>query len=184
MGELWSRLNERQKKLFSWLAVILIIGVGILMLQPSAPRETPTTLSTGLTVETRILESAQERLEKELVSILNTLLGGRYTEVFLTMERGPRLEIAYDRTEEERFGAEGLSERRWTSSPVLMRNDAERKEVPLVLEEIEPIVRGVLVVVDQETRTDLRLAISQAVATALQIPMYRIEVLFKQEGGW
>jgi len=36
------------------------------------------------------------------------------------------------------------------------------------------------VVVEQETRPDMRLAISQAVATALQIPMYRIEVLFKQ----
>lgn len=73
-----------------------------------------------------------------------------------------------------------MTERRWTSSPVLMRNDAERKEVPLVLEEIEPTVRGVLVVVDQTPRAELRLAISQAVATALQVPMYRIEVLFKQ----
>lgn len=180
MGELWGRLNERQKKLLSWLAVVLIIGVGILMLQPTTPTEVPTSLSGGLPVETRALESAQERLEKELTSILNTMLGGRRVQVFLTMERGPRLEIAYDRTEEERFGAEGLSERRWTSSPVLMRNDAERKEVPLVLEEIEPTVRGVLVVVEQEIRPDLRLAISQAVATALQIPMYRIEVLFKQ----
>ena len=35
-------------------------------------------------------------------------------------------------------------------------------------------------VVDQTPRAELRLAISQAVATALQVPMYRIEVLFKQ----
>lgn len=180
MGEVWSRLNERQKKLLSWLAVVLIIGVGILILQPSTPEDVPTSLPGGLPVAMRNLDSVQERLQKELASILSTMLGGRRTEVFLTMERGPKLEIAYDLTEEERIGAAGLSERRWTSNPVLMRNDAERKEVPLVLEEIEPIVRGVLVVVDQEPHTNTRLTISQAVATALQIPMYRIEVLFKQ----
>lgn len=180
MGELWNRLSERQKKISSWLAVALIIGVGILMLQPSIPAEVPTSLSPVSSIETSPRSSTQEHLEKELQAILNTMLGGKHTQVFLTMEGGPRLVIAYALTDEERYSAEGLSERRWTSSPVLLRNDGERKEVPLVLEEIEPVVRGVLVVVDQEPRSDLRLAISQAVATALQVPTYRIEVLFKQ----
>ncbi len=180
MGELWNRLSEGQKKVFSWLAVGLIVGVGILMLQPSTPAGLTTNPSPVLPIEASAWSSTQEHLEKELQDILNTMLGGKRTQVFLTMERGPRLIIAYDLTEEERYNTEGLMERRWTSNPVLLRNDAERKEVPLVLEEIEPVVRGVLVVVDRESRPDLRLAVSQAVATALQVPMYRIEVLFKQ----
>ena len=39
MGELWNRLNEKQKKLISWLAVVLAIGVGLLVLRP--PVNTP-----------------------------------------------------------------------------------------------------------------------------------------------
>ncbi len=180
MGELWSRLTIKQKKLISWLTVALIIGVGLLMLQPSRPAEVPSTISSSTLVQTKTSISTQEELETRLQAILNALLGGKNTEVFLIMEGGPKLNIAYDRTEVERYGSEGLSERQWTSNPVLMRNDAERKEVPLVLEQIEPTVRGVLVVVSHEPRAELRLAISQAVATALHVPMYRIEVLFKQ----
>ncbi len=36
MGDLWNRLGEKQKKLFSWLAVVLVIGIGLLGLRPSA----------------------------------------------------------------------------------------------------------------------------------------------------
>lgn len=180
MGELWSRLSERQKKIFSWLAVVLIAGIGLLIFQPARPAEFPAGLSEGRSVDAKPASSAPETLEKELAAILNAMLGGRRVEVFLTMESGPRLVLAYDLTEEQRYGAEGLTERRRTSHPVLMRNDAERKEVPLVVEEIEPTVRGVLVVIDGEASPELRLAVSQAAATALQVPMYRIEVLFKQ----
>jgi len=88
--------------------------------------------------------------------------------------------VAQNVTEEVRTGPEGIVERRLTSTPVLLRSDAERREMPLVLEQIEPQVRGVLVVVDADPSAELRLAIAQAVATALQLPMYRIEVVFKQ----
>ncbi|HBG01565.1 MAG TPA: hypothetical protein DDW87_08345 [Firmicutes bacterium] len=180
MGELWKRLNERQRKIVSWLAVGVIVGVGILLIQPSSPSSIPNSLPVASPADTQGSDPSQERLVKELEAILNTMLGGKRAKVFLTTERGYKLNIAYDLTSEERWGTEGLIERRSTSSPVLMRNDAERKEVPLVLEEIEPTVRGVLVVVDYEPQMELRLMISQAVATALQVPMYRIEVLFKQ----
>lgn len=180
MGAFWNRLNEKQKKIASWLGVGVIVGVGLLLLQPPNSSPLPAVLPAASSQEPQAWAWSQEELVKELEAILNSMLGGKGAKVFLTMERGHRLQIAYDRTEEERRSTEGVTERRWTSSPVLMRNDAERKEVPLVLEEIEPTVRGVLVVVDQTPRAELRLAISQAVATALQVPMYRIEVLFKQ----
>ncbi|NMB21258.1 MAG: hypothetical protein GX979_10355 [Firmicutes bacterium] len=180
MREIWNRLTQRQQKIFSWLAVALIVGVGMLLLQPTSPGGVAITPSSETLGVVRTPSSNKDALEQELTRILNSMLGGNRTSVFLTMERGPSLKIAYNVTEEERWGEEGRSEKRWTSNPVLMRNDSERKEVPLVLEEIEPIVRGVLVVVDQQPSADVRLAVSQAVATALHVPMYRIEVLFKQ----
>lgn len=180
MVELWNRLSEKQKKALVWLGLAAIFGVGLFVLQPSSPAKLPLNLPAQTIDESTGFGSTQERWEKELATILNTMLGGKGNQVFLTMDRGSRLEIAYNLTEEERYSAEGLQDRRWTSSPVLLRNDGERKEMPLVLQQYEPTVRGVLVILDQEPSSELRLAVAKAVATVLQIPMYRIEVMFKQ----
>lgn len=178
MGELWKRLTERQKKIFPWLAAILMVGAGILLLQPTAQPELAS-LPRQQPVEVPV-SSVEESLKRELAEILNAMLGTKRCSVFLTMDSGSKLTLAYSVTEEERTSPEGLKERRLTSAPVILRNDGERKEAPLVIEELEPQVRGVLVVVDEEPSAELRLAVAQAVATALQLPMYRIEVAFKK----
>lgn len=178
MGELWNRLTARQKRLFPWLALLLVVGSGLLLLQSSSPRE-----AAGVPIQERPAEvpaGLEDSLARELTDILNAMLGGRRCAVFVTMDRGAKINVAQNVTEEVRTGPEGIVERRLTSTPVLLRSDAERREMPLVLEQIEPQVRGVLVVVDADPSAELRLAIAQAVATALQLPMYRIEVVFKQ----
>lgn len=181
MGELWSRLNERQKKIFGYLVVALIVGVGMLIWQPSISQDPPNSFPQSATPEPTIVSaSLQGDLEQSLTNMLNMMLGGKRAQVFLTMDSGPKLTVAYNLTEEERQGQEGSKEWRRTSTPVILRNDAERKEMPLVLEQSEPKVRGVLVVVDQQAQPELKLTIAQAVATVLQVPMYRIDVLFKQ----
>lgn len=179
MGDLWSRLTERQKKLIPWLAIALVVGVGLLMLQPSSQLQLNSPPSFQQSVDLSSVAENQS-LTDELTAILNLMLGGRRCAVFITMDGGPRLEVAQNVTEEVRSSPEGIVERRLTSSPVILRNDAERREVPLVLQQSEPKVRGVLVVVDAEPNADLHLAISKAVSTALQVPMYRIEVAFKK----
>ena len=177
MGELWNRLNEKQKKLISWLAVVLAIGVGLLVLRH--PVTTPPSQPV-VKVESVSSQSLAGTWEQKLTAMLNRMLGGNAAQVFLTLEQGPSLTIAYSVTEEERETAEGAVERRWSSTPVILRNDSERKETPLVLEEREPTVRGVLIVVDKRVDGELRLKLARAVATVLQVPMYRIEILSKE----
>lgn len=178
MGELWNRLTERQKKMLPWLAVILVAGVGMLLVQPASRLEVGGTAREQPPVE--LQSEAEDTLTRELTAVLNALLGGKRCTVFLTMDRGPALRIAYNVTEEVRTGPEGVVEKRLTSTPVILRSDAERREVPLILEQVEPQVRGVLVVLDAPPDAELRLAVTRAVATALQVPMYRIEVAFKK----
>lgn len=178
MGELWNRLTERQKRILPWLAVILVMGAGLLLLQPSPGPQSYTAPPAPQPSEGP--GDLGERLAKELTDILNMMLGGKRCSVFLTMDRGARLEVARNVTEEVRTGPEGSVERRFTSTPVILRSEADRREIPLVLEQIEPQVRGVLVVVDAPASAELRLAVAQAVATALQLAMYRIEVVFQR----
>lgn len=182
MGELWSRLSEKQKRVVSWLLVGTTVGIGLLILQPTKPN----TSSQGTLGANQGQQSFQapavveNSWEKELTRILDQMLGAKDTQVFLTLEGGRKLEIAYATTEEARSSADGGSERRFTSTPVTLRDDGARKEVPLILEQLEPKVRGVLVVVNRTFDSSLRFQLAQAVATVLQVPMYRIEVLFKQ----
>lgn len=178
MGDLWRRLDERQKKLFGWLALGTIFGMAILIFQPTL-QQTPVTPTPRQeqTVDGNALENYWEG---ELTTIINNMLGTKHSQVFLTLERGTKLIVAESLTEEERKTVEGGMEYRRTATPVILRNDGDRREMPLVLEEQEPIVRGVVVVLDHEPQAHVRLQVAQAVATVLQVPMYRIEVLFKQ----
>lgn len=181
MGELWNRLNEKQKKLYGWLLFATIVGVGILIMQPRPSEQNNSVIPMGQNQGEYSSQSLNENdWGGELVTMLNAMLGGKRSQVFLTLEGGPKLNIAYSTTEEIRSSAEGVTERRFTSTPVTIRDDGARKELPLVLEQLEPQVRGVLVVVDHTPDAALRLQIAQAVSTVLQVPMYRIEVLFKQ----
>lgn len=178
MGDLWKRLSERQKRFFGWLALATILGIAILVLQP-APQKVVVTPSPQQP-EAMGRHALENYWEGELTTIINSMLGTKRNQVFLTLERGTKLNIAQNLTEEERRTAEGGLELRRTVTQVILRNDGERRETPLILEELEPVVRGVVVVLDHEPQVHLRLQVAQAVATVLQVPMYRIEVLFKQ----
>ncbi|NMA61462.1 MAG: hypothetical protein GX956_06240 [Firmicutes bacterium] len=179
MGELWKRLGERQRRVFGWLALATILGIAILIMQPQSPQATQLPL-TKAGEEATISSSLESHWEGELTSLINNLLGTKGNQVFLTLERRSKLVIAHNSTIEERKTTDGSQELRKTTTPVILRNDGERKESPLILEELEPIVRGVVVVLDHQSDTQLRLQVAQAIATVLQVPMYRIEVLFKQ----
>lgn len=177
MAELWKRLNEKQQKMLKWLALIALLGLGVLILQP--PNQTTMTPK-ALIPEEAVRPDQAKQWQNELTVLVNNLVGGKGSQVFLTLERGPKLVIAHNSTVDERRNGDGSFELREQTTPMILRSDAERREVPLVLEELEATVRGVVVIVDQTPQPQLRLEIARAVATVLQIPMYRIEVLFKQ----
>ncbi|HHY09685.1 MAG TPA: hypothetical protein GX528_03870 [Firmicutes bacterium] len=176
MGGFLSRLSEQQKKMLGWLALAAVIGVGALILQPAPkdPAPLPEIPPQALGADW------QGKWESELRAILDALLGERCSEVFLTLEQGASLDIAYSVTEEERSSAAQDFESRRTSTPIILRDDGMRKETPLILKKRQPTVRGVLVVLRRSPDPGLRLRVAQAVQTALQAPMYRIEVLFKE----
>lgn len=178
MGDFWTRLNERQKKWISRLAAAAVLGVALLALRPPSGEEPPVAPQAPAADDASFLSASA--WERSLTELLNALLGTEHTQVFLSLERGSQLTIARNVTEEERQAGDGSREWRRTLTPVIMRNDGERKEEPLILATGEPLVRGVLVVVDRPFCPEIRLKTAKAVATALQVAAYRIEVLFKE----
>lgn len=183
------KLSTSQRKIVNWLGFLLIVGIGFMLIKPEPANKIDyqpqaTTLAR---YEQTTTPNYAEQMEQELKSILQKIQGVGSVEVFVTLERGSRIRVAETVTDDlrtiEEYQGAGVTrtthEQRQTSAPVTLRLDAERKEVPLVLEEYEPIVRGVLVVAEGVADPHIRYQVAKAVQTVLQIPMYRIEVLPK-----
>ena len=180
------KLTPSQKRIINILAFCVIIGVGFMLIQPSStPRravdQTPTYTANVIQQSAR---SYEEAIEENLATILNQIAGVKNANVFVTLERSSEIVVAEnitteDRTinEDDRNGATKLTlEKRETRSIVTLPQEGSQKEVPLVLKEYEPVIKGVIVVAKGADDPDLRLQIARAVQTALQISMYRIDV--------
>lgn len=179
MANVLDRLTERQKKIVSWIGLVALVGIGLLLVRPQySPQilfEEPSTQESA--GDGWNLQLYSERLERRLGNILSEVVGGKKVEVFLTLERGPRLIVANSETEDHRVTSEGMEETRRTSTPTILRMDGGKRESPLILEEQEPMVRGIVVFLEGAYDAEVRLRIARAVQTVFQIPMYRIEVL-------
>lgn len=171
MTKILERLSDKQKRFLSWLALVALIGVGLLMVQ-TPKRQIETSFQGEITAPDRSDFAAEARyLEQRLSELLSAVMGIRRADVFVTLERGTRLTIAEESTYEQRNDIET----RRTTAPALVRSG--QSESPIILEEIWPQIRGVLVVADGAEDPQVRFQIAHAVQTVLQIEMYRIEVL-------
>lgn len=186
------KLSTSQRKIINWLGFLIIVGIGFMLVRPQTSVPPPVAdtshqrassasqdITTGLSYE--------NRMELELTAILQQIQGVGVVQAFITLERGPSIVVAESITEDSRTVQENLTggatrttnDIQRTSSPVILRMESDRKEVPLVIEEYEPLIRGVLVVATGAADPNVRYQVAKAVQTVLQIPMYRIEVLPK-----
>lgn len=171
------KLSTSQRKFINYVGLIVMIGIGFMLIKPSS-----TTLTSPNTTSHVNYQPAQSESEShyavamatELELILSQMAGVGEVDVFVTLERGPKIVVAQQLTEEHN---QSQQQTRSTSTPVTLRLDGEKKEVPLVLEEYEPVLRGVLVIAEGAQQPDVRYKIFLATQTVLQIPGYKIEVL-------
>ncbi len=192
------KLNISQRKLLNWLGFVVVVGVGFMLIQPadhpiSPEFSTPLkpTASCSSSADWRSFGSYEERIERELTATLSQIVGVGSVKVFTTLERGPSIVVAQSITDDTRTieetdrssGVRTTQDNRYTASPVTLRLDGEKKEVPLIIEEHDPSIRGVLIVASGAQDPAIRYQIARAVQTVLQIPLYKIEVLPKENGG-
>lgn len=191
-------LSPVQLRLVGYLLAVAALGVVLMGLpgqKPPSPgpggpgvggsgggvRSLPAaTLSPAVPVEPA---EVRTDLERELEAMLNLMEGVGNVKVLITYERGPEQVVAFNETREERVpagagsgsGSGGL-ERRTVRQAVLVRDADGRREVPVVLVERYPAVRGVMVVADGARNPAVRLAIQRAVAGALGVSPHRVVV--------
>ncbi len=125
--------------------------------------------------------------ERRLEQILSKVYGAGKTEVMITYDTGIERVTAQNSklsrsssTDTEDAGGEAehidTSEEKQT-----VMNGSGNSQTPFIVKEINPKVRGVLVVAEGAGDNTVRYDLTNAVAAVLDVPYYRIQVLQKSD---
>ena len=160
------------------IAGILILVVGNLLFS-SKPKKADKAAPKAAAVQ-----SAADA-EKRLKDILSKADGVGNVEVMVTYDAGPEKVTVQNAqssktSQEEPQTQGGMRKTDETSSDLetVMVTEGGQSQ-PFVSKELEPKIRGVLVVADGAREESVKIGITNAVAAVLDVPYHRIEVLPK-----
>lgn len=156
-----------------WIILLGTVGCLLLLLPKLAVRtpEKPTAVQTA--------ESFAEETEKRLMAIIGDIDGAGRCRVMVTLENG--VEYVYateernnsDRSENLREGDTLLTERDDSESSVIVVETEDGRD-GLLVTELQPTVRGVVVVCEGGDDEAVRTRIEKAVTVALNISPKRV----------
>lgn len=146
-----------------YIYVILIIGVAF-MLFASLPQREKTDMPE--------LSSPESSEEDRLSAILSQIEGAGRVSVMITYYTSAEKAIAYETKNDKKgdtangFGGESLDEK-----AVMSKNE------PVVLKEIYPAVKGVVVIAEGADSPQVKQALYDAVSTSMGVAMHKICIL-------
>lgn len=198
---LWGRvlnalnLKDSQAKTLQNLILLGLVGIVLLAysgwLTPTAPDQSPTVAVQAPTTPPASgnldLVNYEEAIARGLEAILAQVEGAGRVEVTVSLESGPKKEVAVNaekstRTIEEKDsngGTRVTTEINEKGQMVLSRSGSSASESPVVLWEERPKIAGVLVVAEGAGNSVVRYELTKAVSTALGIGHNRISVMQK-----
>ena len=175
LGE-FKLLNNKNGKIIL-LSILLIFIIFLYYRFSSLNKSSSTSLNYSNSYYTSSLEYAKE-IENKLVSVLSNISGAGKTTVMVTLSSS--LEIIYAESVDEKNNST-ISETTSTSSTntsqntIIVKNNGEN--MPLIVKEILPNIKGVVVVCEGAKDVSIKLKIVQAVKALLDIPSNNIQVL-------
>lgn len=172
------KLTDKIKKSFKGdkrLKTIVLIGaVGVALLIVSSVFGSE---SDATDKSVNISLSAQEytkTLEKELSDILSKIDGAGKCSVMITMDCG--VETIYATQEESSYDTDDSSESHdYSMNYVVLGNSSNGKEA-LVIKEIQPKLRGIIIVCEGGGNSNVKMSIINAVSAAFDISSTKISV--------
>lgn len=122
-------------------------------------------------------------LENDLSSILSKIQGAGRVSVMITLESGTEIIPAKDESvsdkvtnEKDTSGGTRIINEKTTDDKVVFAAAQGGNSKPLIIKEMNPEIKGVIVVAEGAKDSRVKLKISQAVQTVLDIPAYRVTV--------
>jgi stage III sporulation protein AG len=186
------------------LAVLLVAGVLMLTLRlpggggspggprPAAPAHAPAAAGPAQpapaqragAVPTDPVAAQEEEMDRSLEAILSRVAGAGEVRVAVSLAGGEERRFAADSTTSRTTTTEkgGATNRTTTQDSVqdrvvLAQRGSGGGDAPVTAQVLRPQVRGVLVVAGGAASPAVRAELSQAVAAAADVPLYRVVVL-------
>ncbi|NLK86999.1 MAG: stage III sporulation protein AG [Clostridiaceae bacterium] len=187
--------GQDRKKLIENTAVVIIIGViiiiaGSVLLRPGKGSEDPPFRQGGSVEETEENRTADagDALEIRLKSLLSQIQGVGKVDVMITYSASREYVPAYDikkgisSTEEsDSEGGERKMREEEYESAIAYEDSASGGKRPVVLKQLEPEVKGVLVVAEGAENVEVRDRICNAVTVVLDVPMHKVKVIQRKK---
>jgi stage III sporulation protein AG len=193
--EFFKKFNLQKLNLNSKLAanliVILALGIGFILVA-----DFYNDLNIGMEVKQGNEDMGQEvrkssesqldevtKLENRLTEILSKIQDAGKVTVMITLKTGTEIVPAKDETVSDKTtnendtegGTRTINEKN-TSEQVVFMNDQGGASKPLVLKEINPEIKGVIIVAEGAKDPKVKLKLTEAVQTVLDVPAYRVSV--------
>lgn len=162
------------------LLVVLLAAVLIMFLNVSNTTQNLNTSSTKKTFNNLEYVSSSayiDNMEKKLINVLSSIKGAGNVNVMITLENGPELKIAT--SVDERTNTSTSTSTTTTSvtvveNPIIINQNGT--STPLVLMEIMPKVKGVVVVAEGATNVKTKLELLEAVQSLLNVSSNNIQI--------
>ncbi len=167
------------------LGVILLLSGGILdRLSSKTSPDIPTEIVKS---NTPINRSYEDALEEKMTIILSRVKGAGTVAVTITVENSSIQEHAKNRTKESKVtqekdtggGIRTTTETKESEQILLSKENGVDR--PVIVQEIKPMIKGVLVIADGAYDSAVKANLTKAVEAGLGIPPYKITVLAQRK---
>lgn len=191
---LLEKANEKikgmgRKRIIENCAVIVVLGIILILVagqlfggRKNNPAQKPSPEETGR-INAEVMQEPGDQLEKRMEDILSEIKGAGKVQVMITYSSGTEIITAKDidertsKTEEadSEGGKRSMSQREYRESTIYEDSSAGEKQ-PVVLKEIYPEVKGVVVVAEGAGNTLVKEQLIRAVTALLDVPVYKVQV--------
>jgi stage III sporulation protein AG len=180
------------KKIISNLLIVVIICVVILIsLSIFYPKREAEDMNTStdsevseVSKDTNIPESAySDSMESRLETILSQIDGIGEVQVMITYETSTEVVPASNTTkseqttqENDKQGGTRTIKQENTSENIVTVSEKDYRNSPIVIKEIKPIIRGVIVVAEGADNPEVKNNLIEAVTTIFQIKSHKVKI--------
>lgn len=187
--------GQNRKKLIENTAIVIIVGVIVIIAGGTMFEGKKTGISqegqkrAGNAADvSQMTVSVEDNMEIKLKSILSQMQGVGEVDVMITFSTTRENVPAYDikkiqsSTEEKDSGGgtRSVNQEEYDSTPAYEDSSAGGK-TPVILKELKPEVKGVLVVAEGADSVEVRERVINAVKVVLDIPVHKVQVVQRKK---
>lgn len=176
------------KKTISNLIIVLCLGIALIIVADFYKDFLPSNKSAAdeykITDENITKKEYVNELEDQLSEILSLVQDSGRVSVMITLKSTSEIVPALDKTSSDKVTNENDTEggtrvinETNTQDKVVFMNEQGGNSKALVVKELNPEIKGVIIVAEGAKNPKVKLKLSEAVQTVLDIPAYRVSIL-------